>query len=89
MCCCVAWAPTPPNGHLGKVYIGPNSNIAVGKQFCSFCGAPDRCSGLFGAVTDMPHVLAVRASEDGAPDMAHRTVRCTPDNPCLLVVFWQ
>jgi hypothetical protein len=21
---------------LGEVYIGPNSNIAVGKQFCSF-----------------------------------------------------
>ena len=32
----VAWAPTPPNGRLGEVYIGPNSNIAVGKQFCSF-----------------------------------------------------
>ncbi len=36
MCWYVAWAPTPSNGQLGEVYIGPNSNIAVGKQFCSF-----------------------------------------------------
>jgi hypothetical protein len=28
----VAWAPTPSNGRLGEVYIGPNSKIAVGKK---------------------------------------------------------
>jgi hypothetical protein len=26
----VAWAPTPSNGWMGKVYIGPNSIIAIG-----------------------------------------------------------
>jgi hypothetical protein len=28
----VAWAPTPSNGRLGEVYIGPNSKIAVGEK---------------------------------------------------------
>jgi hypothetical protein len=28
----VAWAPTPSNGRLGVVYIGPNSKIAVGEK---------------------------------------------------------
>jgi hypothetical protein len=54
----VAWAPTPPNVWLGKVYIGPNSNIAVGKQFCSFL----RRIGLSGCAPDMPRVLAVKDS---------------------------
>ena len=33
----VAWAPTAPNGRLGEVYIGPNSNIAVGQKAAAFC----------------------------------------------------
>jgi hypothetical protein len=28
----VAWAPTPSNGQLGEVYIGPNSKIVVGEK---------------------------------------------------------
>jgi hypothetical protein len=28
----VAWAPTPSNGRLGEVYIGPNSKTAVGEK---------------------------------------------------------
>ena len=69
----VAWAPTPPNGRLGEVYIGPNSNIVVGKQFCSF----QRRTGLSGGAPDMPRVLAVKSSRlsfrrwrtgHGAPD---------------------
>jgi hypothetical protein len=28
----VAWAPTPSNGRLGVVYIGPNSKITVGEK---------------------------------------------------------
>jgi hypothetical protein len=55
----VAWAPTPPNGRFDEVFIGPNSNIAVGKQFC---GAPDRCTGLSGGAPDMPRVLAIKSS---------------------------
>jgi hypothetical protein len=49
----VAWAPTPSNGRLGEVYIGPNSKIAVGEKLqffaahrtthCSVSGAPSRC----------------------------------------------
>jgi hypothetical protein len=28
----VSWAPTPSNGRLGEVYIGPNSILAVGEK---------------------------------------------------------
>jgi hypothetical protein len=27
-----AWAPTPSNGRLGQVFIGPNSKLAVGEK---------------------------------------------------------
>jgi hypothetical protein len=37
----VAWAPTPSNGRLGEVYIGPNSKIAVGEKAAVLCGTPD------------------------------------------------
>jgi hypothetical protein len=69
----VDWAPTPPNGRLGEVYIGPNSNIAVRKQFCSFL----RRTGLSGGAPDMPCVLSIKGSRwsfrrwrtrHGAPD---------------------
>jgi hypothetical protein len=50
----VAWAPTPSNGRLGEVYIGPNSIIVVREKLqfstahrivhCSLSGAPSRCS---------------------------------------------
>jgi hypothetical protein len=49
----VAWAPTPSNGRLGEVYIGPNSKIAFGEKLqfsaahrtthCSMSGMPSRC----------------------------------------------
>jgi hypothetical protein len=54
----VSWAPTPLNGRLGEVYIGPNSNIAVEKQFCSFL----RRTGMSGGAPDMPRVLAIKGS---------------------------
>jgi hypothetical protein len=69
----VAWAPTSLNGQLGEVYIGPNSNIAVGKQFCSFLWR----TGLSGGAPNIPHVLAVKGihwnfrrwhTGHGAPD---------------------
>jgi hypothetical protein len=43
---------------VGEVYIGPNSNIAVGKQFCSFL----RRTGLSGGAPDMSRVLVVKGS---------------------------
>jgi hypothetical protein len=54
----VSWAPTPPNGRLGEVYIRPNSNIAIGKQFFSFLWR----TGPSGGAPDMPRVLAVKGS---------------------------
>ena len=43
----VAWAPTPSNGRLGEVYIGPNSKIAVGEklQFSAAHRTVRRCTG--------------------------------------------
>jgi hypothetical protein len=59
----VDWAPTPSNGQLGVVYIGPNSKIAIGeKLLLSAAHQIVRwCTGEFG----------------GAPDSALFTVRCT------------
>jgi hypothetical protein len=37
----VAWAPTPSNGRLGQVFIGPNSKLAVGEKLLLLCGTPD------------------------------------------------
>jgi hypothetical protein len=37
----VAWAPTPSNGRLGEVYIGPNSKVAVGEKLLLLCCTPD------------------------------------------------
>jgi hypothetical protein len=69
----VAWAPTPSNGRLGEVYIGPYSKIAVGEKLqfstahrtahCSMSGAPSRCS--------------VRAGD------RWRRMLFTPDSPVL------
>jgi hypothetical protein len=47
MPCYVAWALALGNGRLGGVFIGPNTNLAVGEKLCSlwhtgqFGGAPD------------------------------------------------
>jgi hypothetical protein len=37
----VAWAPTPPNGRLGDVFIGPNTIIAIGGKVAALRGTPD------------------------------------------------
>jgi hypothetical protein len=56
-----------------KYIWGPNSNIVVGKQFCSFLWR----TGLSGGAPDMPRVLSVKSSRwsfrrwrtgHGAPD---------------------
>jgi hypothetical protein len=36
----VAWAPTPSNGRLGEVYIGPNSTSRWRANRC-YGGTPD------------------------------------------------
>jgi hypothetical protein len=74
----VAWAPTPPNGLLGEVYIGPNSNIVVGKQFCSFL----RRTGLSGGALDMPRVLAFKGSRWSF--WTWRTGHGAPDSPVCI-----
>jgi hypothetical protein len=56
MCWQVAWTPTPTNDRLGEIYIDPNLNIAVGKQFCIFLWR----TRLSGGALDMPHVLDVK-----------------------------
>ena len=76
----VAWAPTHSNGRLGEVYIGPNSNIAVGEKLLLLYGAPDspvvhrteHCS-LSGASSRCP----VRAGD------RWRRRLSTPDSPVL------
>jgi hypothetical protein len=50
----VSWAPTASNGRLSELYIGPISNIVVGKQFYNFQRR------LSDGAPDMPRVLAVR-----------------------------
>jgi hypothetical protein len=80
----VAWAPTPSNGRLGEVYIGPNSIIVVGGKAAALCGTPESPlvgTGQSSALSGVPLVVgSVRrplALSAFAPDspMSHRTVR--------------
>jgi hypothetical protein len=59
----VAWAPTPSNGRLGEVYIGPNSKIAVGEklQFSAAHRTVRWCTGQH--TVACPMRLAVALSE--------------------------
>jgi hypothetical protein len=41
MCWYVAWAPTPSNGLLGGVYIGPNSKLSIREKLLLLYGTPD------------------------------------------------
>jgi hypothetical protein len=76
----VAWAPTPSNGRLGDVYIGPNSKIAVGEKLL-FSAAQRTVRWCTGQRTvACPVRLAVALSEQvtvGAAGFPHRTVRCS------------
>jgi hypothetical protein len=53
----VDWAPTPSNGRLGDVFIGPKSILAVGEKLLlsgtpnSLVEAPDRPVPFSGAPT--------------------------------------
>jgi hypothetical protein len=74
----VAWAPTPSNGRLGEVYIGPNSKIAVGEklQFFAAHRTVRWCTGQ--RTVACPVRLVVALSEQvtvGAAVFSHRTVR--------------
>jgi hypothetical protein len=74
----VAWAPTPTNGRLGEVYIGPNSKIAVGEKllFSAAHRTVRWCTGQ--RTVACPVRLAVALSEQvtvGAAGFSHRTVR--------------
>jgi hypothetical protein len=74
----VARAPTPSNGRLGEVYIGPNSKIAVGEklQFSAAHRTVQWCTGH--RTVACPVRLVVALSEQvtvGATGFPHRTVR--------------
>jgi hypothetical protein len=49
-----AWAPTPSNGRLGGVYLGPNSIIAVGGKLQLAIGSVGRPLALSAFVPDSP-----------------------------------
>jgi hypothetical protein len=71
-------APTPSNGQLGEVYIGPNSKIAVGEKllFSAAHRTVPWCTGQ--RTVAYPVRLAVALSEQvivGAAGFSHRTVR--------------
>jgi hypothetical protein len=76
----VAWAPTPSNGRLGEVYIGPNSKIAVGEKL-QFSAAHRTVRWCIGHRTvACPVCLAVALSEQvtvGVAGFPHRTVWCS------------
>jgi hypothetical protein len=66
----VAWAPTPSNGWLGEVYIGPNSKIAVGEklQFSAAHRTVRWCIRQSGGAPDSPVVhRTTHCSLSGAP----------------------
>jgi hypothetical protein len=76
----VAWAPTPSNGRLGQVFIGPNSKLAIGEmlQFSAAHRTVRWCTGQH--TVACPVRLAVALSEQvtvGAAGFSHRTVRCS------------
>jgi hypothetical protein len=76
----VAWAPTPSNGRLGEVYIGPNSKIPVGEklQFSAAHRTVRWCTGQ--RTIACPVRLAVALSEQvtvGAAGFPHWTVWCS------------
>jgi hypothetical protein len=83
----VAWAPTPSNGRLGEVYIGPNSKIAVGEklQFSTAHRTVRWCTGQ--RTVACPVRLAVALSEQvtvgatgfSTPD----SLVLTPDSPVV------
>jgi hypothetical protein len=83
----VAWAPTPSNGRLGEVYIGPNSKIAVGEklQFSAAHRTVRWCTGQ--RTVACPVRLAVALSEQvtvGATGFSTLdSLVLTPDSPVV------
>jgi hypothetical protein len=83
----VAWAPTPSNGRLGEVYIGPNSILAVGEklQFSAAHRTVWWCTGQ--RIVACPVRLAIALSEQvtvvaagfSTPD----SLVLTPDSPVV------
>jgi hypothetical protein len=76
----VAWAPTPSNGQLGGVYIGPNTKLAVGEklQFSAAHRTVRWCTGQ--RTVACPVRLVVALSEQvtvGTAGFPHRIVRCS------------
>jgi hypothetical protein len=79
----VAWAPTPSNGWLGKVYIGPNSIIAVGGKAATLYGTPEsplvgtgQSSALSGVPLAVGSVKRPLALSAFAPDSPSSRPQC-------------
>jgi hypothetical protein len=83
----VAWTPTPSNGWLGEVYIGPNSKIAIGEklQFSAAHRTVWCCTGQ--RTVACPVRLAVALSEQvtvGATGFSTLdSLVLTPDSPVV------
>ena len=83
----VAWAPTPSNGRLGEVYIGPNSILAVVEklQFSAAHRTVRWCTGH--RTVACPVRLAVALSEQvtvGAAGFSTLdSLVLTPDSPVV------
>jgi hypothetical protein len=78
----VAWAPTPSNGGLGEVYIGPNST-SHWKAYCCKGGTPNspvsqRCANCVPPVSQLcANGVQPTTSSD------NRTVRCANSVPTM------
>jgi hypothetical protein len=83
----VAWVPTPSNGRLGEVYIGPNSKIAVGEKlkFSAVHRTVRWCTGQRTVACPVRLVVAlseqvtVGATGFSTPD----SLVLTPDSPVV------
>jgi hypothetical protein len=76
----VAWAPTPSNGWLGEVYIGPNSKIVVGEklQLSTAHRTVRWCTGQRTVACLVRLVIALSEQVTvGAVGFSHRTVWCS------------
>jgi hypothetical protein len=78
MCWYVAWAPTPSNGRLGEVYMGPNSKLAIGEKLLLLCSTPNSpVVGIrqSGTLSGAPLVVGLTVVGDCCHVLAlHRTV---------------
>jgi hypothetical protein len=83
----VVWAPTPSNGRLGEVYIGPNSKIAVGEklQFSAAHRTVRWCTGqrTVACSVRLAVVLSEQVTVGAAGFSTPDSLVLTPDSPVV------